>query len=210
LNSRFDLVKILQTALWVITSPVKFFSSMPRSGGYVEPLIFMIVMGFIGASLQALSSISGFQSLELDIDPISLIITLTFVIVISGFIAAAIYFAIWKLMGSRESFETAYRCNAYISALIPITTLLNLIPFFAPVLSILLSTVFLVIASVYVHNLPPRKSWIVFGVLGLMFLMFSLSSDLAVKQLKGSQEPSNKYEEIHDSDEDVLRNLKDI
>jgi hypothetical protein len=171
LNSRFDLVKILQTALWVIT---------------------------------------GFQSLELDIDPISLIITLTFVIVISGFIAAAIYFAIWKLMGSRESFETAYRCNAYISALIPITTLLNLIPFFAPVLSILLSTVFLVIASVYVHKLPPRKSWIVFGVLGLMFLLFSLSSDLAVNQLKGSEERSNKYEEIHDSDEDVLRNLRDI
>jgi hypothetical protein len=210
LDSKFDLVKILQTAVWVVTSPVKFFSSMPKTGGIIEPLIFMVVMGFIGASLQAFFSISGLQPLELDINPLSLILTLTFVIVISGFIAAAIYFAIWRIMGSRESFETAYRCNAYISALIPITTLLNLLPYFAPVLSILLSTVFLVIASVYVHNLPVRKSWLVFGILGLMFLMFSLSSEVAVKRLKGANEQQNKYEENYDNDENMLRDLKDI
>jgi hypothetical protein len=161
---------------------------MPRAGGYVEPLIFLVVMGFIGASLQAGFGIVGLQPVELEIDTASLIIMLTLVIVVSGFVAAAIYFVIWRLMGSQESFETAYRCNAYISALIPITTVLNLIPFFAPGISIILSTIFLVIASVHVHRLPPKRSWLVFGVLGLIFMMISITGDITVQRLREDTE----------------------
>lgn len=184
MDSRFDLVRILRTAVWVVTSPVHFFKVMPRLGGYLEPLIFMVVMGFIGASLQAVFGFVGLQPVELEIDAASLIIMLTLVIVVSGFVAAAIYFVIWRLMGSQESFETSFRCNAYISALIPITTVLNLIPFFAPGVSIILSTIFLVVASIHVHRLPPKRSWFVFGALGLIFMMISITSDITVQRLR--------------------------
>lgn len=188
MDSRFDLFRILRTAVWVVTSPVHFFKVMPRAGGYVEPLIFMVVMGFIGASLQAVFGIVGLQPVELEIDAASLILMLTLVIVVSGFVAAAIYFVIWRLMGSQESFETAFRCNAYISALIPLTTILNLIPILAPGISIILSTIFLVIASVHVHRLPPIRVWIVFGALGLIFMMISITGDITMQRLREDTE----------------------
>jgi hypothetical protein len=173
---------------------------MPRAGGYVEPLIFMVVMGFIGASLQAGFGYVGLQPVELDIDSVSLILMLTMVIVVSGFVAAAIYFVIWRLMGSPESFETAFRCNAYISALIPITTVLNLIPFFAPGISIILSTIFLVVASVHVHHLPPKRVWLVFGALGLIFMMISIRGDIMMKRLKEDAEIQQGSEGMGDID----------
>jgi hypothetical protein len=210
LDPRFDLINILNTAVRVVTSPVHFFKEMPRTGGYTEPLVFMVVMGLIGAFLQAMFSVTGLQPVEMDIDTIPLIMMLTIAIVISGFILAAIYFAIWRVMGSQESFETAYRCYAYISALTPVTTILNLIPFFAPALSVILLTIFLVIASVYVHNLSPRKSWIVFGALGLIFLMVSVTGEIAVNRLKGELEMHEQFDGREEPGREEIDNFEDI
>jgi hypothetical protein len=209
-DSRFDLVRILQTAVWVVTSPVSFFKAMPRSGGFVEPLIFMVVMGLIGASLQAVFSNTGLQPLAFEMDSLSLIIMLTFAIVVSGFIAAGIYFVIWRLMGSQGNYELAYRCNAYMSALIPVTTVINLIPDFAPVISIVISTIFLVIASVYVHNLPMRKSSLVFGALGLIFIMLSVTSDIAMRKKASEMDIQEQHEAIEEPGQGIIEGLKDI
>lgn len=211
MESRFDLKNILLTAVRVVTSPSGFFRDMPKTGGYLEPLLFMLVMGFIGAMLQALFGMSGLQDQQLDIDALSLILFLTIMIVISGFVAAAIYFVIWRVMGSQESFETAYRCNAYISALIPITTVLSLLPTVAPFISILLSTVFLVIASVHVHRLPSQKSWIVFGLLGLLFMMFfKITGHLEIKDMGGDQGIQRQFQESPGRNDDTLEDLKRI
>ncbi len=178
---------------------------MPKTGGFIEPLVFMIVMGFIGGLIQAFFGI-------MDVSPagppgigaVSFIIMLTIIIVISGFIVAALYFTIWKLMGSRESFETAYRCNAYISALIPINALVSPIPYAGHIITIALTTLFVVIASVHVHNLPAKKAWIVFGILGLIFLMVSISGEKAVKRLEGTDtDIQRQLEETQGIDEKI-------
>lgn len=210
MDPRFDLVNIFRTAVRVVTSPAGFFREMPKTGGYLEPLIFMVVMGLIGASLQAVFSAAGLQPMELQGDAFSLIIMFTLIIVVSGFVAAAIYFVIWRIMGSNESFETAYRCNAYISSLIPISTVLNLIPYVAPAISVLLSTVFLVIASVCVHNLPSRKSWMVFGALGLIFMIVSVTGDMAMKKLREDMEVQSHFDEGKEPAEELILDLKDI
>ncbi len=183
---------------------------MPKTGGFLEPLVFMVVMGLIGASLQAVFSAAGLQPMELDGDAFSLIIMFTLIIVVSGFVASAIYFVIWKLMGSNESFETAYRCNAYISALIPVSTVLNLVPYVAPAISVLLSTVFLVTASIYVHNLPSRRSWLVFGALGLIFMMVSVTGDMALKRLREDTEAQKQREGAEEPVDEIIRGMKEI
>jgi len=186
MGKAFDLVRIVKTAIRVITSPALFFKEMPRTGGFIEPLVFMIVMGLIGGLIQAVFGIAGLQQMNLEMDAISFIMMLTILIVVSGFVAAAIYFIIWKLMGSQESFETAYRCNAYISALIPITAVLNLFPYVNQIVSVFLITLFLVIATVQVHNQPVKKAWLVFGILGLIFMVASIASESALRHLQGT------------------------
>lgn len=200
MDPRFSLIAILQTAFRVVTSPAAFFREMPRTGGYLEPLLFMLVMGFIGASLQAVLGIVVAEPVETEVDTLSFIVMLTALIMVSGFISAAIYFAIWRLMGSQESFETAYRCNAYISALIPVTALFSFIPHLAPAVSIVLSTAFLVIASVHIHRLPLRKSVLVFGILGIIFFIFSFTADRAMRRLATEGGAQGTVERIQGSD----------
>ena len=54
-----------------------------------------------------------------------MIIFMPIAVAIGSFIGGAILFIIWKLMGSQEDYETAYRCGAYLMALAPITAIIG-------------------------------------------------------------------------------------
>lgn len=208
MGKAFDLVRIAKTAIRVITSPTLFFKEMPRTGGFIEPLVFMVVMGFIGGLIQAVFGIAGLQQVNLEMDAISFIMMLTILIVVSGFVAAAIYFIIWKLMGSQESFETAYRCNAYISALIPITAVLSPFSYVNQIVSVFLITLFLVIASVQVHNQPVKKAWLVFGILGLIFMVASIASESALRHLQGTEmDMQENLQELYNINKETYKAL---
>jgi hypothetical protein len=177
-----DLRSIPQTALSVLLTPSTFFREMPRTGGYVEPLVFMVAMGVVAGLIQSVFSILGLHvGAGLAMGAASIVV-LPILIAISGFIGAAILFVIWKLMGSQESYETAYRCGAYISALTPITTILALIPYLGPVAGIALATFYIVIASVEVHRVPSRKAWLVFGIIGALLAIMNVSAQYAARQ----------------------------
>ena len=48
---------ILDTMKKVVTNPVGFFKGMPRSRGFIEPLVFMVSMGVAAGIIQAFFSI---------------------------------------------------------------------------------------------------------------------------------------------------------
>ncbi len=60
-DQNMNVAEIPQTALKVIMSPGAFFREMPKTGGYVEPLVFMVAMGVISGLLQAVFSLLGLQ-----------------------------------------------------------------------------------------------------------------------------------------------------
>jgi hypothetical protein len=177
-----DLKRIPQKALGVLLSPSAFFRGMPRTGGYVEPLIFMVAMGVVAGLIQSLFAIFGLHVGAGLAMGVGSIIVLPIFIAISGFIGAAVLFVIWKLMGSQESYETAYRCGAYISALTPITIILGLIPYLGGVAGIALATFYFVIATVEVHRIPSKKAWLVFGIIGAVLAIINVSAQYAVRQ----------------------------
>ena len=119
---------ISETMMQVITNPVGFYQSMPRSGGYVEPLLFAVIMGVIGGVLQAVLSIFGIGFTGSILMALAGIILGPIMIAIFGFVGAAVLFVVWRLLGSQESFEVAYRCGAYVTAVTPVRTVLNIIP----------------------------------------------------------------------------------
>jgi hypothetical protein len=182
-GSKIDFAKIPQTAMKVLTSPSEFFKEMPKTGGFVEPLVFMIAMGIVAGLLQSILSVLRFQVGAGMAMGLGSVIILPIMIGIFGFVGAAILFLIWKLTGSQESYETAYRCGAYIGVLTPISVLLHLIPFVGAAASVLLMTFFLVTASVAVHNIPSRKAWLVFGIIGGLLAFFSISAEFAARRI---------------------------
>lgn len=182
-GSKIDFATIPQTAMKVLTSPAEFFKEMPKTGGFVEPLVFMIAMGVVAGLLQSILSVFRFQVGAGMAMGLGSVIILPIMIGIFGFVGAAILFLIWKLTGSQESYETAYRCGAYIGVLTPISVLLHLLPFVGAAVSVLLMTFFLVTASVAVHNIPSRKAWLVFGMIGGLLVFFSVSAEFAARRI---------------------------
>jgi len=195
-DQNINVAEIPQTALKVVMSPAAFFREMPKTGGYVEPLIFMVAMGVVSGLLHAVFSFLGLQFKASIGMALGSIVMIPIAIAVMGFVAAAILFAIWKLMGSEEAYETSYRCVAYVSALSPIMTVLNLIPYAGSVLSLGIACYYYVIASVETHGIPARKAWTVFGIIAIVLAVMSLSGQYAARKALVETERLQKEAEV--------------
>ena len=177
-----NLTSIQKTAMSVLTSPSSFFRGMPKTGGFFEPLIFMVIMGVISGLIQTIFSIISLNVAGGMAMGVGSIILVPIVVAVGGFIGAAILFGIWMLLGSKESYETAYRCGAYLSVLMPIITVLGLIPYLGSAVGIALYACFLVIASVEVHHVPSQKAWLVFGIIGAILIIMNISGQMTARR----------------------------
>ena len=177
---------IIDTVQKVILNPIEFYRGMAKTGGFVEPLIFAVVLGVVTGVIQAILGFFHFGSVAGGIMALGAIVMTPIIVAIFGFVGAAIVFVIWKLMGSNESYETAYRCGAYASAISPIAAVAGLIPWVGGLVGLAWMTYLLVTASVEVHKLPAKKSWMVFGIIAAVFALMSLSGQVAARKAQRS------------------------
>lgn len=172
---------IVQAFIAVLTRPSSFFATMPPSGGFVQPFLFMLVMGLAGGFVRAVLGVSGLMHGVSVLMALAAIIMTPVMIAIFGFVGAAILFVVWKLMGSEQSFETAYRCAAYGSAISPVTQALTVIPYFGVLLGMAWWAFILVCASIRVHRIRRQTAIAVFGVTAAIFALVSVSGEYAVR-----------------------------
>lgn len=216
-----DFAAIPQTAIKVVTSPAEFFREMPKTGGFVEPLVFMVIMGVVSGLIsglyQAISGLLGlhlYGGMQMGIASIFLMpVMFAAGAAIFGFVSAAILFVIWKVMGSGESYETAYRCIAYLAALSPITTLLGAIPYLGGAIGLVIITFYFVTASVQTHGIPAQRAWIVFGILAAIFIVFSVSAQIAARRFARNMEQATESwkgasEEMQKAAEEMQKNME--
>ncbi|MFH0998429.1 MAG: YIP1 family protein [Pseudomonadota bacterium] len=183
INIQDQMAVSLNTAIAVITNPIGFFKTMPKTGGLVEPLIFLALIGGVGGILQAILSIFGVGLAASFFMALAYIVIVPIVTALFGFVSAAILFVIWKLMGSLEPFETAFRCGAYAAAITPLTTLLGIIPYLGPLLGLGWMTYLLVMVSVEVYKIEAKKAWMVFGIIAGLLAISSISSQIAAQRI---------------------------
>ena len=176
-----------QTALNVVTKPADFFRGMPKTGGFWEPFVFAVVMGLVSGIIRAVFSLIGLGPGGAGpggmMAGLSAIIIMPIAVAIVSFIGAAILFVIWKLMGSQENYEVAYRSGAYLMALSPITAIISVVPYAGGVLSMALYVLYLVMASVYVHQIPSKKAWLVFGIIGIILALLTIRMEYKTRQM---------------------------
>ena len=211
-----DFASIPQTAIRIITSPASFFREMPKSGGFVEPLVFMVVMavvgGVIGGLLHALTNILGmhlYAGVAMGFMSIIMMPVLAAIgSAIFGFIAAGILFIIWKLMGSNEDYEAAYRCTAYLAALSPITTVLGIIPYVGGAIGLVVMLYYLVTASVAVHGIPAQKAWVGFGIIVALLMVISVSAQITARRFARNMEQAT--ESWKDASEEMKKSAEEM
>ncbi len=175
---------IIEDVVTIITNPIGFYRRMPKSGGYGDPVTFMLVIAVVTAVLLAVSSLFGFGTVG---DAMAVgfggIIFLPIMAIFFSFVAAGLLYVVWKMVGSPESFEVAYRCVAYAAALYPITIVIGLIPYLGTIVSVVWWTYLMIVASMEVHRLPQQTAYVVFGILGIFFVATNVSSEIAARRL---------------------------
>lgn len=181
---------IVSTALKVITNPSGFYREMPKTGGFQHPVIFLVAMmvvsmviGYIGSLAHI--GVSPMGGGMMGAGALAGIIIAPIIGLIFSFIAAGILFVIWKIMGSQENYEMAYRCAAYSSGIIPVTSVLGFIPYLGSVAVLLWGFYLLIIASIEVHKIKSSLSWTVWGIIAALFIMLSLSAQYAARKFSG-------------------------
>jgi hypothetical protein len=161
---------------------------MPKSGGLAEPLIFVVAIAVVSGLIRAVLGLFHFGVAVSAFAAIGSIVLVPIFAIIGSFIGAAILFGIWKLMGSKESFETAYRSAAYMTAISPITALLALIPYVGGLIGLAWGLYLIVTASVEVHRIQARTAWLVFGILTAVMALISVTGQIRARRFARSME----------------------
>lgn len=178
------LTSVVATTLKVITDPVGFFRTMRKTGGFVEPLAYMIILGVVAGLLRCLFGMFGLGMVGTVFMALGMILIYPILAAIIGFVMGGILFGIWKVLGSEEPFETAYRCGAYTAAIAPITTVLSLVPYVGALLGLAWTAYLLVVASTEVHRIEAKVAWMVFGIIGGILALTSISSEMASRRIR--------------------------
>ena len=179
--NQLDAIK--NTVVQVVVQPASFFQSMEKSGGFGPPVLFAVAMGILTALVSIVLSIVGLGMHGFGMALASIILIPVLMVIVS-FIVAAILFVIWKLRGSQESYETAFRCYAFCLAITPITTVLNVIPYIGTLAGIAWMLYLIVLASSEVHQIERRKAWIVFGIIAALLAMLTLGAQRGARKME--------------------------
>ena len=186
------LVSILEIFQAVISAPASFYRQMPTSGGYTDPLIFAVVMGVAAGIVRIVVSLLEFSFAKFFMLFLAGVIMTPILTALFTFVAAAILFVIWQLMGSRQSYEVSFRCAAYALAITPVTAVLNFIPYLGVVAGLAWMAYILVCASVEVHGTEPKIAWIVFGAICAILALGSVSMQHTARSFQHRMESMGK------------------
>jgi hypothetical protein len=185
-----------RTAVQVVTKPAEFFKSMPKTGGFLEPLVFAAILAAVAGIIQAIIYILGLSYAYVGFaESMGMIIVFPIAVAILSFISAAIIYVIWKLMGSEENYETSYRCAAYLAALAPIVVIIGVIPYIGGIINMAIYIYFIVIASAQVHKIPEQKAWLVFGIIGGILALIGISAEYKARNMAPTAEQYRKTAE---------------
>ena len=184
MDNQADFASMPARALQVITAPDRFFRDMPKRGGFVDPLVFLVIVGIIDGILTWVAAIFHPAASGAAASAAGTLIVMPIVLVIMGFVFAAILFVLWRVMGSQENYETSFRTFAYAASISPISTLLGFFPYLG-LIGVLWWFYLLVIASVEAHKIVPRVAWTVFAVLMVLFILASLAMQRAAMRMQG-------------------------
>jgi len=167
----------------VLLNPLGFFSEMRRTGGYLEPLVFAVAAGLAAGIVRMVIGLVGWGFYMTTGAALVAIVLTPIFVAIGSFIGGGIFYLIWQAMGSKASFETAYGCAAYVTAIAPIVVLIRLIPYAGGVIALAWGCWLLVVASEKVHGIARNKALLVFGIIFAVLALLGLVSEYHARHL---------------------------
>ncbi|MBL8022812.1 MAG: hypothetical protein JNK54_00825 [Elusimicrobia bacterium] len=160
-----------QGAVDLFRSPKELLRSMTKEGGYGKPIVYALLWQYVAAGLALL--ITFIRPLPTPWGVMGNVLTFLLtppLLILVGFLFAAVIFVVWHLMGSVHGFQTSFRFWALLAPLSVVGVLLRQVPYLGLVVTVFY-VYLLVTASIEIHAIRPTKAWTVWGVLFLVFTL---------------------------------------
>jgi hypothetical protein len=199
MDDKARLSTVIDAAGRMLKDPAGFYRDMEKTGGFLDPLIYVVVMAAGTGLIIAVLSLLGAGMTGAIAIGLGAVVVFPVFAVIGSFIAAAILFLTWKLLGSNESYQTGYRCVAYATVVYPVSALLGLIPYLGSMAGVVWGMYLMTVATTEVHRLKRKTAYIVFGVLGVLLIISNISAEresrrmAPVQKAINEQSPENEY-----------------
>ena len=204
--------KLVENTRIFFTKPNAIYDNFEKEGGYIEPIVYIVLMNIFGSIILFILSL---------LTPLSLIISFlaTPLGIISTFVTAGILHFIWVFLGSKETYETSFRCIASFAPLMPISSIIYSIPFIGKWIAIFtvpfLYYHFIMLASVNVQNVDEEKAKKVFLTLVLIWIFFAFIGNIKIsiyqrKVRKMQKEAEKKMEEYQKQMQEYERKMKEM
>jgi len=196
-TAQIYLKGLIDLAIKVVVKPVDFFRAMPRTGGLIDPLLYVVMTALLGVVISAAESSVSYGAGIHDLGMMAIwLIIVPLIAAILSFFVAAICFAIWTFTGSSENYETSYRCLAYMHILMPITILLSFVPYLG-LLGIAWWLYLMVIATREVHKISIKPALLIFGIIAaLSGLIYYSSVSSAIKSKEHLKEFTKELQKM--------------
>ena len=172
--------KYFKDAVAVATNPAQFYREMPRSGGLIEPVLYVLAMAVVAVLLCAVGAIFDAETRFFGTLFGHLIPHVVKVFVVIAVATVALYF-LWQRLGSSQSFEVSARAVTYLAVFSPIWIMLG---GFEGVLGLVFKVIAigwliaaLVAASSEVHAVDKQSALMSFIGLAILLALFSYLSD---------------------------------
>lgn len=208
---------ILENEKKILLEPRGFYQAMPTSGGYLNPIVFVICMLLAGMFLYSIFALL-FGTMEWS-GLLAILVTMIIVPVfgiIGSFIGALIMHLIWQALGSSEDFEASYRSVAYAYGIFPVFAILNHLPYIGTIIYTLWFFGLMVLASQYVHKIDYQKAFNVLGIISIVMVLLSLIMEYSGRKVEQYAdefaEKAGKYEEVFKdaTPEEMLEGMTDL
>lgn len=166
----------------VILRPSDFYSRMPTTGGYTDPLTFAIIILIINSLLVTLVRPSilklvGMHDPKLNFSIISIHIIMIIFGIVGIFLTALIFSLFFKVLGGTGRYEGTVRFISYASA----PTVLSWIPVVGLII-VIYYYYLCIVGGKIVHNVSMKKSTIAvlpFAILSMFLEVRALLSSFA-------------------------------
>ena len=188
---------VVSSFIDVVFRPGSFYSTMSRRGGFGEPISFFLIFSSIGLLINIIGTSLMFGNPSLSYVPV-LFVALEAGLFVGSFVAALLLHIVWKALGSRESYETSYRVFAYSAAISPFTSIIAFIPDVGIAIAMVWVFILLIIASSRVHNVKQSVAFAVWGIVGALMIVLTLSYELGYKKTF-SMMAKNTHQTMSDS-----------
>ncbi len=178
--------KLINTLLFgkqILLDPATVFRNMPRQGGYSDPLLFMVCVGFIAGVLKVLVTFyfmtNGAQVTLLS--ALAALIIMPIIVVALGYIGAFLLSMTMHFVGGDDNLELAVRVISYLSIVSPIAVVVLPIPYVGNLLIFGVLAYLLVTAGIEVYQLSGNTAWLVFGISIGALALLALGSEIVTR-----------------------------